>query len=124
MSRDGKCPTRPPSSSATPGERRPRATAPGCRKPAALPTTGSRWSNSAGTWPEQFGAFEDGGDPSFVFLVSCQSAGLVLTEFGFLRNGHVIHRGRGTLARPVDTDERSNPLSGGPSNTTNRTLAA
>jgi hypothetical protein len=66
----------------------------------------------ARTWRDPFAAFENGGDPSFAFLASCQSAGLVLTEFGFLRNGHVIHRGRGTLARLVDADERSNPLYG------------
>lgn len=66
----------------------------------------------ARTWRDPLAVFEDGGDPSFAFLASCQSAGLVLNEFGFLSDGYVIHRGRGTLARLVDTDERSNPLYG------------
>jgi hypothetical protein len=66
--------------------------------------------NPAQTWREPIATFEAGGDPSFGFLSSCQAEGLVLTEFGFQRDGHVIHRGRGTLARLVASDARSNPL--------------
>ena len=64
------------------------------------------------TWREPIVVFEAGGDPSFGFLTSCQAAGLALAEFGFLSDGYVIHRGRGTLARLVEAEERSNPLYG------------
>lgn len=66
--------------------------------------------NPARTWREPIARFDPGGDPSFAFLSSCQAEGLVLAEFGFQRDGHVIHRGRGTLAQLVASEERSNPL--------------
>ena len=52
----------------------------------------------ARTWHDPIATFDASGDPSFGFLASCQAAGLPLAEFGFLRDGYVIHRGRGTLA--------------------------
>jgi GT2 family glycosyltransferase len=64
----------------------------------------------ARTWRDPLATFEAGGDPSFAFLSSCRAAGLPLAEFGFLRGGYVIHRGRGTLARLLDSKESSNPL--------------
>lgn len=64
----------------------------------------------ARTWRDPLALFEAGGDPSFAFLSSCRAAGLPLAEFGFLRDGYVIHRGRGTLARLVESQETSNPL--------------
>lgn len=66
----------------------------------------------ARAWQDPIATFEAGGDPSFALLSSCQAAGLGLTEFGFQREGHVIHRGRGTLAQLVESGERSNPLYG------------
>lgn len=64
----------------------------------------------ARTWRDPIALFEPGGDPSFAFLSSCQAAGLPLAEFSFLGDGYVIHRGRGTLARLVAEQDRSNPL--------------
>jgi hypothetical protein len=64
----------------------------------------------ARTWHEPIATFDASGDPSFEFLASCQASGLPLAEFRFLRDGYVIHRGRGTLAELVRTQERSNPL--------------
>jgi glycosyltransferase involved in cell wall biosynthesis len=64
----------------------------------------------AATWRDPLPAFEAGGDPSYAFLLACRAAGLRLADFGFLRDGYVIHRGRGTLARLAESEERSNPL--------------
>jgi hypothetical protein len=64
----------------------------------------------ARTWRDPLAPFEAGGDPSFAFLSSCRAVGLRLAEFGFLADGYVIHRGRGTLARLMESQEASNPL--------------
>lgn len=64
----------------------------------------------ARTWRDPLAPFEAGGDPSFAFLSSCRAAGLCLAEFRFGRDGYVIHRGRGSLARVAQSEERSHPL--------------
>ena len=61
-------------------------------------------------WREPHAVFEPGGDPSFAFLVSCRTGGLKMANFDFLKSGHLIHRGRGTLTAVAARGERSNPL--------------
>lgn len=62
------------------------------------------------TWRPPYQVFEAGGDPSFAFLSSCRAAGLGMADFPFLKDGHVIHRGRSSLARVAASGEESNPL--------------
>jgi glycosyltransferase involved in cell wall biosynthesis len=62
------------------------------------------------TWLDPIAPFEAGGDPTFAFLEACQGMGLAMVEFGFLNDGYVIHRGRGSLARLVAVEDRANPL--------------
>jgi glycosyltransferase involved in cell wall biosynthesis len=66
--------------------------------------------NPALVWRPGIGPFTDGGDPSFELLSSAARAGLRLTAFPFTADGHVIHRGRSSLATVFAADDRSHPL--------------
>jgi hypothetical protein len=59
-------------------------------------------------WHDPISIFEDSGDPSVALLQSCQATGLTLSGFPFLRDGYILHRGRGTLAQGVASDDRTN----------------
>jgi len=61
------------------------------------------------TWQEQAGPFADGGDPSLGLLVSAARLGIPMAPFPFTAAGHVIHRGRGSLAAVHAAGDRSHP---------------
>jgi len=60
-------------------------------------------------WQEQAGPFADGGDPSLGLLVSAARLGIPMAPFPFTAAGHVIHRGRGSLAAVQAAGDRSHP---------------
>lgn len=62
------------------------------------------------TWQEQAGPFADGGDPSLGLLVSAARLGIPMAPFPFTAAGHVIHRGRGSLAAVHAAGDRSHPF--------------
>ncbi len=64
----------------------------------------------ARVWRHGIGPFTDGGDPSFDLLSSAARSGLRLAAFPFTTEGHVIHRGRGSLAAVFAAGDRSHPL--------------
>ena len=64
----------------------------------------------AQVWRPGIGPFTDGGDPSFALLTSAARSGLRLAAFPFTAGGHVIHRGRGSLAAVFAAADRSHPL--------------
>jgi hypothetical protein len=64
----------------------------------------------AQVWRPGIGPFTDGGDPSFDLLSSAARSGLRLAAFPFTAGGHVIHRGRGSLAAVFEAGDRSHPL--------------
>ncbi len=64
----------------------------------------------AQVWRHGIGPFIDGGDPSFDLLSSAARSGLGLAAFPFTAEGHVIHRGRGSLAAVFAAGDRSHPL--------------
>jgi hypothetical protein len=51
----------------------------------------------------------DGGDPSLGLLVSAARLGIPMAPFPFTAAGHVIHRGRGSLAAVHAAGDRSHP---------------
>ena len=59
-------------------------------------------------WRDPISPFADDGDPLFELLRSCEADAVPAVTFPFLANGHVIHRGRGTLAQIAARDDRSN----------------
>jgi hypothetical protein len=61
-------------------------------------------------WREPIGPFTDGGDPAFELLTSAARHGVPTAPFPFTAGGHVIHRGRGTLAAVHAAEERDHPL--------------
>lgn len=61
-------------------------------------------------WRPPVKPFTAGGDPATELLTSAEEAGLECAAFGFAAGGHVIHRGRGSLAALALSDDRSNPL--------------
>lgn len=61
-------------------------------------------------WQPRFGPFTDGGDPSFDLLGSAARLGVPMAPFPFTAGGHVIHRGRGSLASVHEAGDRSHPL--------------
>ncbi|MEY9894183.1 glycosyltransferase involved in cell wall biosynthesis [Catenulispora sp. MAP5-51] len=61
-------------------------------------------------WQASVGPFVDGGDPSFDLLTSAARQGVPMAAFPFTAEGHVIHRGRGTLAAVHAAGERDHPL--------------
>lgn len=54
--------------------------------------------------------FTDGGDPSLSLLVAAETAGLRLAEFPFTTEHYLVHRGRGSLAAVVASDDRAHPM--------------
>jgi hypothetical protein len=60
-------------------------------------------------WQEQAGPFAAGGDPSLGLLVSAARLGIPMTPFPFTAAGHVIHRGRSSLAAVYADRDRSHP---------------
>ena len=64
----------------------------------------------AQVWRHGIGPFTDGGDPSFDLLSSAARSGLRPAAFPFTAEGHVIHRGRGSLAAVFAAGDRSHPL--------------
>ena len=61
-------------------------------------------------WQEHAGPFADGGDPSLGLLVSAARLGIPMAPFPFTAAGHVIHRGRGSLAAVHAAGDRSHPF--------------
>lgn len=61
-------------------------------------------------WHERIGAFTDDGDPVLDLLTSAARHRLPMAPFPFAAEGHVIHRGRGTLAAVHEAQERDHPL--------------
>ncbi|MEY9932939.1 glycosyltransferase involved in cell wall biosynthesis [Catenulispora sp. GP43] len=61
-------------------------------------------------WRGSVGPFTDGGDPSSDLLASAARQGIQTAAFPFTADGHVIHRGRGTLAAVHAAGERDHPL--------------
>jgi glycosyltransferase involved in cell wall biosynthesis len=66
--------------------------------------------NPAQVWRRGIGPFADGGDPSFDLISSAARSGLRQALFPFTAEGHVIHRGRGSLAAVAAAGDRSHPL--------------
>lgn len=64
----------------------------------------------AQVWRHGIEPFADGGDPSFDLLSSAARSGLRLAALPFTADGHVIHRGRGSLAAVFEAGDRSHPL--------------
>jgi glycosyltransferase involved in cell wall biosynthesis len=60
-------------------------------------------------WQEQTGPFASGGDPSLGLLVSAVRLGIPMAPFPFTAEGHVIHRGRGSLAAVHASGDRTHP---------------
>jgi hypothetical protein len=63
-------------------------------------------------WQQQTGPFTDGGDPSFDLLSSAARLGMGMAAFPFTAVGHVIHRGRASLASVYTARDRAHPLYG------------
>jgi glycosyltransferase involved in cell wall biosynthesis len=60
-------------------------------------------------WQQQAGSFTDGGDPAFDLLASAARLGIPMAPFPFTAAGHVIHRGRGSLAAVYAAGDHSHP---------------
>lgn len=54
--------------------------------------------------------FNPGGDPSIDLLDAVDAGGLLSLEFPFAADGHVIHRGRSSLAGVAERGDVENPL--------------
>ena len=63
----------------------------------------------AQVWRPGIGPFTDGGDPSFDLLSAAERSGLRMAAFPFTAEGHVIHRGRGSLAAVFAAGDHSHP---------------
>jgi glycosyltransferase involved in cell wall biosynthesis len=63
----------------------------------------------ARVWQPQVGPFTDGGDPSFDLLASAARLGVGMAAFPFTAGGHVIHRGRSSLASVYAAGDRTHP---------------
>jgi hypothetical protein len=61
-------------------------------------------------WQRQAGPFTVGGDPSFDLLTSAARLGIPMAAFPFTAAGHIIHRGRGSLAAVYAAGDRSHPF--------------
>jgi glycosyltransferase involved in cell wall biosynthesis len=64
----------------------------------------------ARAWSADTGPFTGGGDPSAALLRTAARAGLPVAPFPFTAAGHVIHRGRGSLAAVHAAGDHSHPL--------------
>jgi Glycosyl transferase family 2 len=61
-------------------------------------------------WQPRTGPFTGGGDPSSGLLTAAAQLGLPMASFPFTAAGHIIHRGRGSLAAVHAAGDRSHPL--------------
>ena len=61
-------------------------------------------------WQPQTGPFNSGGDPSSALLTAAARLGSAMAPFPFTAAGHVIHRGRGSLAAVYAAGDRSHPF--------------
>jgi glycosyltransferase involved in cell wall biosynthesis len=61
-------------------------------------------------WRQPTGPFADGGDPSLGLVASAARLGVPMAPFPFTAAGHVIHRGRGSLAAVYAAGDRSHPF--------------
>lgn len=62
----------------------------------------------ARVWRDPIAPFEEHGEPSGHLQGSVCAAGLMMTPFPFTADGHIVHLGRGTLARVAAMAERDN----------------
>jgi glycosyltransferase involved in cell wall biosynthesis len=60
-------------------------------------------------WQQQTGPFADDGDPLFDLFTSAARLGIRMAAFPFTAGGHVIHRGRSSLAWVHAAGDRSHP---------------
>ena len=63
----------------------------------------------ARVWRPQVGSFTDDGDPLSDLLASDVRLGIGMADFPFTAAGHVIHRGRSSLAAVYAAGDRSHP---------------
>ena len=61
-------------------------------------------------WQQQTGPFTGGGDPSLDLLTSATRLGIPMEPFPFTAAGHIIHRGRGSLAAVYAAGDCSHPF--------------
>ena len=61
-------------------------------------------------WQEPIGPFDDGGDPSHRLLTEAARRHTPMAPFPFTAAGHLIHRGRGSLAAVYAAGDRSHSL--------------
>ena len=61
-------------------------------------------------WRPMPGPFADGDDPSLGLLVAAARLDIPMAPFPFAAAGHVIHRGRGSLAAVHTAGDRSHPF--------------
>ena len=73
-------------------------------------------------WQQQTGPFADG-DPLFDLVTSAARLGISMAAFPFTAGGHVIHRGRSSLAWSTPPVTARTPTTSGPSATMTRTSA-
>ena len=73
-------------------------------------------------WQRQTGPFADG-DPLFDLVTSAARLGISMAAFPFTAGGHVIHRGRSSLAWSTPPVTARTPTTSGPSATMTRTSA-
>ncbi len=59
-------------------------------------------------WRDPLAPFEEHGEPSRHLQESVIAGGLTMTPFPFTADGHIVHLGRGTLARVAAMEERDN----------------
>ena len=59
-------------------------------------------------WRDPIAPFEEHGEPSRSLQQSVIAAGLTMTPFPFTADGHIVHLGRGTLAKVAGMEERDN----------------
>lgn len=63
----------------------------------------------ARVWREGIEPFADGGDPAFGLLQSAAARGESLSEFPFVRDRYVIHRGRSSLSAVWESRDTAHP---------------
>ena len=64
---------------------------------------------AAVVWQQRTGPFADDGDPLFDLFTSAAGLGIRMAAFPFTAGGHVIHRGRSSLAWVYAAGDRSHP---------------
>jgi len=60
-------------------------------------------------WREGIEPFADGGDPAFDLLQSAKAQGETLSEFPFVKDRYVIHRGRSSLSAVWESGDTAHP---------------